>query len=340
MTRFVGVGHVREIVAKVGLPEAYRRLAAYLEDDFARWPEFDKRERIPAFSSNGVIELMPIANNDLYGFKYVNGHPGNPLRNLPTVAAFGALARMDTGLPIFLSEMTLATALRTAATSAVAAKFLARKNAETMAFIGLGAQSEFQALAFNTLLDIRQARIFDIDARAVAKFIRNLTDMGLEIIPCASAAEATSEADIITTATADKTRAALLSSDTVSPGTHINAIGGDCPGKSEIGMDLLLRSSIFIEFEPQTRIEGEIQYLAPEHPVTELWQVIIGKEPGRTSETQITLFDSVGFALEDFSVLRLLHDLSLETGIGDDIDLIAHPKDPKDLFALLRAGGV
>ncbi len=336
MTRFVGVGHVRKIVAQIGLSETYRRLAIYLEDDFARWPEFDKRERIPSYSANGVIELMPIADSNLYGFKYVNGHPGNPRLDLPTVAAFGALARPDTGLPIFLSEMTLATALRTAATSAVAAKALARKNARTMAFIGLGAQSEFQASAFNSLLGIRQARIFDIDARAIAKFVANLAEMGIEIVPCANAAEATLDADIVTTATADKTRAALLSSDTVSPGVHINAIGGDCPGKSEIAQDLLLRSSIFVEFEPQTRIEGEIQYLSPEHPVTELWQVITGRKPGRTGETQITLFDSVGFALEDLSVLRLLYDLSLETGIGDDIDLIAHPKDPKNLFALLK----
>ncbi len=335
MTRFIGVEHVRRIVTATGLTQFYRLLAGYLEADFRRWPEFAKRERIGAYSPGGVIELMPIADAALYGFKYVNGHPGNPGRNLPTVTAFGALAQMDTGIPVLLSEMTLATALRTAATSALATKYLARPDSSTMALIGLGAQAEFQATAFNAILGIRQVRAFDIDIRAISKFVRNLSGTDIEIVPCANAAEAASGADILTTATADKTRAILLGSDMVAPGAHINAIGGDCPGKSEIDEDLLLRSRIVVEYELQTRIEGEIQYLALDHPVTELWEIIVGKEPGRTDAAQITLFDSVGFALEDFSVLRLLNDLSAETSIGDKIDLIAHPEEPKNLFQLL-----
>jgi ornithine cyclodeaminase len=123
----------------------------------------------------------------------------------------------------------------------------------------------------------------------------------------------------------------------VGAGTHLNAVGGDCPGKTELARDILLRAEIFVEYAPQTRLEGEIQQLSANHPVTELWEVIAGRKPGRRSQRAVTIFDAVGFAIEDFSVLRLLRDLADEMEIDDEIDLIARPADPKNLFALLRA---
>ncbi|TGV62131.1 ornithine cyclodeaminase, partial [Mesorhizobium sp. M00.F.Ca.ET.149.01.1.1] len=114
--------------------------------------------------------------------------------------------------------------------------------------------------------------------------------------------------DIITTVTADKQYATILTDNMVGSGVHINAVGGDCPGKTELHRDILLRSDIFVEFPPQTRIEGEIQQLDADHPVTELWQVMTGQAEGRKAPEQITLFDSVGFATEDFSALRYVRD--------------------------------
>lgn len=94
----------------------------------------------------------------------------------------------------------------------------------------------------------------------------------------------------------------------VGAGVHINAIGGDCPGKTELHRDILLRAETFVEYPPQTRIEGEIQQMDPDYPVTELWKVINGQVRGRLDDRQITLFDSVGFAIEDFSALRYIRD--------------------------------
>ncbi len=126
----------------------------------------------------------------------------------------------------------------------------------------------------------------------------------------------------------------------VGAGVHINAIGGDCPGKTELHRDILMRSDIFVEYPPQTRIEGEIQALDPDHSVTELWQVITGQVPGRSSERQITLFDSVGFATEDFSALRYVRDQLERTGHYIELDLLADPDDPRDLFGMInRAKG-
>ncbi|MEO0665640.1 MAG: ornithine cyclodeaminase, partial [Pseudomonadota bacterium] len=118
-------------------------------------------------------------------------------------------------------------------------------------------------------------------------------------------------------------------------GVHINAIGGDCPGKTELHRDILLRSDIFVEYPPQTRIEGEIQQLDADHPVTELWQVITGQTEGRRDARQITLFDSVGFATEDFSALRYVHARLQDTGHFAELDMIADPDDPRDLFGMV-----
>src|SRR3546814_11648694 len=95
----------------------------------------------------------------------------------------------------------------------------------------------------------------------------------------------------------------------VGAGIHINAIGGDCPGKTELHRDILARARTFVEFEPQTRIEGEIQQMGADYPVTEFWQVLRGDADGRDDASQITLFDSVGFAIEDFSALRYIHEI-------------------------------
>ncbi|MGH6760654.1 MAG: ornithine cyclodeaminase [Phyllobacterium sp.] len=336
MVQFVGTQNIIDLIAEIGLDTLYPRLVDYIEQDFIRWNEFDKCPRVASHSRNGVIELMPASDHDLYGFKFVNGHPQNPAHGLQTVTAFGVLANMQTGYPEFLSEMTISTALRTAATSVMAAKYLARKDARTMALVGLGAQSEFQALAFRTVLGIDRLQVFDIDPATCDKFTGNMSQAGIQITRCNSAEEAVLGADIITTVTADKKFATILSDNMVGAGVHLNAVGGDCPGKTELHRDILLRSDIFVEFPPQTRIEGEIQQLEPDHEVTELWEVIAGKKPGRASDKQITLFDSVGFAIEDFSTLRLIRDLVQNTQFFSDIDLIADPPDPRDLFGLLK----
>ena len=338
MVQFVDVRNVVDLVAEVGAEPLLLGLAGYIEDDFRRWPVFEKRPRVASHSREGVIELMPVSDGEHYAFKYVNGHPANASTGLQTVAAFGMLADVSTGYPLFLSEMTIMTALRTAATSALAAKYLARRDSKTMAMIGLGAQSEFQALAFRALLGVRMLRVFDIDAGATAKFVRNLAPLGFSIRRTASVGEAASGADIITTATADKRKATILKDDMVGRRVHINAVGGDCPGKTELDRKILKRAEVFVEYAPQTRIEGEIQQMEPDFPVTELWQVVTGGAQGRRTAGQVTLFDSVGFAIEDFSALRFLRDHVRGTRHVSALDLLPEPRDPRDLYGLIAGG--
>ena len=332
---FVSVDHMLRLINQIGISNILKGLAEHIQADFKRWPDFDKTPRVASHSAEGVIELMPTSDGQTYGFKYVNGHPKNTREGLQTVTAFGLLADVYTGYPVLLSEMTLLTALRTAATSAMVAKHLAPKGATTMAMIGNGAQSEFQCLAFQAVCGIDTVRLYDIDANATAKAARNLAGTGLTVIPCTSPEQAIEGAQIITTCTADKQYATILTDNMVGAGVHINAIGGDCPGKTELHRDILLRSSIFVEYPEQTRIEGEIQQLEPDYPVTELWQVILGQTTGRTDDRQITLFDSVGFAIEDFSALRYIRDQIAIHAHYVDLDMLADPDDPRDLFGMV-----
>ncbi|QCJ00300.1 ornithine cyclodeaminase [Agrobacterium larrymoorei] len=332
---FVSVDHMMKLVLKVGIDTFLRELADVIEEDFLRWETFDKTPRVASHSQEGVIELMPTSDGTLYGFKYVNGHPKNTREGRQTVTAFGVLSDVGNGYPMLLSEMTILTALRTAATSAAAARHLSRDGARSMAIIGNGAQSEFQARAFKAILGVDQLRLYDIDPSASQKCYANLQGLGFSITICDSAEQAVEGADIITTVTADKQYATILTDNMVGPGVHINAIGGDCPGKTELHRDILLRSDIFVEYPPQTRVEGEIQQLDEDHPVIELWQVMAGKVKGRKDERQITLFDSVGFAIEDFSALRYVRSKLVETGLFEELDLLADPDEPRDLYGML-----
>ena len=340
MTTLLTTHDIARIVAAHGLPQVLRRMEVAITADFRRWADFDKVARVASHSRTGVIELMPVADAVQYSFKYVNGHPNNGLMGLPTVMAFGVLADVATGQPTHLSELTITTAMRTAATSVMAARALARPDSRAMALIGNGAQSEFQALAFHHLLGISTLRLFDTDAAATAKLVSNLRSVpGLNLQVCANIEEAVRGADIVTTVTADKRNAVILHADLLEPGMHINAVGGDCPGKTELHASVLNAARVFVEYEPQTRIEGDLQQMPADFAVTELWRVLLGQAVGRVQASDITVFDSVGFALEDFSALRLMAEMAAGLGLGQVVDLIPAMANPKDLYAQLSTAG-
>ena len=336
MVQYAGVADVARLVARTGADAFLLGLVDAIEADFRRWDAFEKTPRLASHSPSGVIELMPISDGAHYAFKYVNGHPANTGAGLLTVTGLGVLADVATGYPVFLCEMTLATALRTAATSVLAARHLARADSRTMALVGLGAQSEFQAMAFRAALGIDRLRVHDIDPAATAKFRANLRGSGLDIAVAANAADAVRSADIVTTATALKAHVHVLSRAMIEPGMHLNAIGGDCPGKTELDPAILRGASVFVEFLDQARVEGEIQQMPPDFPATELWRVLAGAAPGRAHAEEVTVFDSVGFAIEDFSTLRYLRDLANRTGLCSTLDLVPDLADPRNLFALLE----
>ncbi len=333
--KVISVRDMQKLIAAIGIESFLDRLIDTLEYDFSRWHQFRKSPRHATHYAQGVIELMPCADDRYYTFKYVNGHPGNTSIGKLSVVAIGQISDALTGYPLLLAEMTLLTAFRTAATSALAAKYLARPNAETLAIIGTGAQAEFQVVGFVRLFPLKTIRFYDKDPAAMAKFARNLKAYGIALSPCGTIQEAVRHADIVITATAAYGRQRLFTLQDIAPGTHINAIGCDCPGKTELPSELLDVAKIVVEYLPQSLVEGEVQQCGAGRVHAELWELVTGSKPGRESDDEITLFDSVGFALEDYSALRLIFQLASEYALGLELDLLPAPDDAKDLMGLL-----
>ena len=153
---------------------------------------------------------------------------------------------------------------------------------------------------------------------------------------CANAAEAVRGAQIVTTLTADKANAAINTPEMVEPGMHINAVGGDSPGKTELHLGVLAAAAVLVAFKPQTRVEGDLQQMPADFAVTEFWRVLVGQAPGCTRAAQVRVFDSVGFALEDFSALTWMGETASELGLGALLQLLPRAADPKNLFEVLN----
>lgn len=334
MIRVITVADIRKLIHTVTLKQVFLELIEQLKKDFARWEEFKKSPRHAIHVPDGIIELMPIADREYYSFKYVNGHPNNPKYKKQTVVAFGALCKVENGYPQLISEMTVLTAIRTAAVSALASQYLARKEIKTFGIIGTGAQSEFQTLAHHFALGVKEVYYFDLDLSAMDKFERNLEPYGLKLIRCKNGKSVLDQSDLITTATAKPGHHKVLEAAWVKPGIHINKIGGDSPGKTELDPLLLKKCKIVVELLEQTKVEGEIQQAdVPIHAA--LWELVAHKKKGRETATDITLFDSVGFALEDFSALKLIDRLATEHNVGHLLDMIPQTPDPKNLFGVI-----
>jgi ornithine cyclodeaminase len=328
------------LVKKHGLENFLRGLMEQLRNDFSRWNEFTKMPRPCMHVEGGVLELMPICDDTYYSYKYVNCHPKNPETGLMTVVATGQLSRVDTGYPLMFSEMTVLTALRTAATTAIATDLMSRKNSRVLSLIGNGAQSEFLTTAICMVRDITEVRLHDIDESATDKFIKNMSGSALKITKCRSAEEAVQGADIITTCTACKAHVDVIKDDWIKNGVHLNGIGGDTVGKTELDFKILDRSRIVVEYFDQSIIEGEIQRYSPEVAKqkvhAELHELIKGLKNGRESETEITMYDSVGIGLEDYSALRYTYELAQKHDFGEEKNFTPVLENPKNLISLLR----
>jgi len=341
-TKIITLRNVADIVQTVGYLEFNKGLIAVLQREFARWELFDKTARLPFYKNDGVMELMPICGPEMFSYKYVNGHPNNPSLNKLTVVGSGLLAQNSTGEPQLIAEMTLLTALRTGATSAMVSTYLARSNSTKFGIIGCGSQSEFQFLAHVGLFPLQQVYYFDTDTKAMQKFVENVRTVpetkNIDFIACTSAQQVCLNSDIITTCTAFAGSQEIIHSSWLQAGHHVNAIGGDSPHKTELEAGVLTKANkLVVEFFEQTVHEGEIQNLENPQDVVyaELWEIITTKKLARESDTEITVFDGVGFALEDYCVLVYMNELSEKLGIFTELDMVPELENPKNLFGLL-----
>ena len=238
--------------------------------------------------------------------------PNNPVRHsLPTIQGLLLLFDAEDGRPLAVMDSIEITVLRTAAATAVAAEQLARKDANTVAVCGCGVQAGAQLLALSKVLPVRQAFAFDADPSRARWFAEN-TDLGFEITPVRTLADATLHSDVVVTCTTS--RRAFLGPADVRNGTFIAAVGADNPEKQEIEPALLARSKVVADILEQCASIGDLHHaiaagaMKREDVYAELGELAAGKKIGRASEDEITIFDSTGTAFQDAAAAVLVYN--------------------------------
>mgnify|MGYP001123999659 CR=1 FL=1 len=278
---------------------------------------------------NGVTLFMPayLADDDAMAMKIVSVFNDNPGKGLPLIHAAVIVVDAETGAPEAMLDGTYLTALRTGAASGAATELLARRDARVAAIFGAGAQGRTQLEAMCAIRPIDQAWIYDIDreqAETVAEEMSEVLDLSVEVAD--TPACAASRADVICTATTSSSP--VLSDADVRPGTHINAIGAYTPDMQEIPPETILRAKVVIDHHEAALAEaGDLLIpigegvITVDHIHAELGEVIAGDKAGRETAEELTLFKSVGVAVQDVAAAAAALKAAREMGLGREIDL-------------------
>lgn len=285
-----------------------------VEDGFEEYSEGEAKMPpkiyldLPEF--NGDFRAMPAYVSGCAGVKWVNVHPDNKEKDVPTVMAKIILSDPETGENLACIEGTRLTNYRTGAAGGIAAKYLAREGSDSLGLVGLGEQAKTQLMAVSEVFDLKKVLIFDVDENAVKDFKNSFDGFNFE----EASLEEVMAADIVSTTT--PVRSPIIKKEWVSPGTHINAIGADAEGKQEIDPQLLVKNGvkIIVDDIEQTTHSGEINVAYNEGLIDEkdiyanLPDVVAGKKPGRQSREEITIFDSTGLAIQDVATARIVYE--------------------------------
>jgi alanine dehydrogenase len=270
---------------------------------------------------NGDLRTMPayLETEDISGVKIVNVHPDNPQKGLPTVMALFVLVSTSTGAPLAVMDATYITDVRTGAAGGIAAKYLARRDSKIVGMIGVGAQARTQLLALAEVFDIEQVKATSKTCRECERFKESMEKQtGCEVVIVDI--EEACNCDILVTTT--PVRKPIIKNEWIREGTHINAIGADAEGKEELDPMILKRSKIIVDDVAQAAHSGEINVPLKQGIITienihaSLGEVIAGKKQGRTSEREITIFDSTGLAIQDVATANLAYQRAREQHIG------------------------
>jgi len=279
---------------------------------------------------NGDHRFMPayLEKLDIAGVKIVNTHPENRRKyGLPTVAGIIVLAKPETGQLLAILDATWITVVKTAAASAVATKYLARKDAETLGLVGAGLQAIAHLEALAQVAKLREVNVWSRTRETAEKFIKRMKKQHSEMkfTIAKDLREAVENSDVVATVT--PSRQPIVMADWVKPGTHINAMGADAPGKQELSPGILSKAKIVVDDLEHCSHSGEINVplaqglISKEDIYGEIGEIVLGRKPGRTSPSEITVFASTGVAIQDIAVAQIVHRKAVMQGFGTKIDL-------------------
>lgn len=273
---------------------------------------------------NGEVDVKPAYIQDIEcaGVKFAGGYWDNPKNyNLPSVISVIILTDGRNGVPLSIMDGTIIGSHRTGAAGGVGAKWLARKDSKEAAIIGTGNQGQMQLMALLEVLPITRVKTWSRNPQHAIKFALEMSKRyGIEVVSADSAKSAVQTADIIVTAT--PATGPIISKDWVRPGTHINAIGADMPGKQELDPMIFKSAKTIVDYKPQCIEIGEIQHaikmgiLKESDIYAEIGEVISGKKKGRENPDEITVFDSTGIGIQDVSTAYSVYRKAKEQNIG------------------------
>jgi alanine dehydrogenase len=292
--------------------------------------EMPLRTTIRPKDFGGTFLVMPafIGGMRALGLKVVTVYPKNPERfGLPTILATIMLNDPETGAPLAVMDGAYVTAMRTGAVSGVATKYLARRDANVAGIFGAGVQARTQLWAIAEARQLTRAKVFDIDSKRADQFCKEMSEkLGIEVVRSGSAEDTIKGSHIIATATTSKTP--IFEGRWLEPGMHVNGIGSHSPDARELDTETIRRCKIVVDQrEAASKEAGDLMTPVAEGAITwesihaELGEIVTGRKPARTSESEITLFKSVGLALQDISTAQMVYQLAKERHVGKNIDI-------------------
>jgi len=274
--------------------------------------------------AEGVFLFMPayLERESSFGTKIISVFPGNPSLGLSTLQAIYLLHDPTTGELLVLMDGILLTAMRTGATSAVATKYLSRENSETLGIIGTGAQAPFQAEAVCQVRPIQRILVYDREQERAENFSKKVfKNLQIPVKVMATSREVVIGSDILVTVTTSALP--VFDGRDLKTGSHINAVGAYTPEMREVDEMTVRKSKIVVDtYEGCMAEAGDLLIpmrdgkLCQDNIYADLGEIVLGQKPGRIRDDEITLFESVGFALEDLVTARLAYQRAKEKGMG------------------------
>ncbi|MFD4636531.1 ornithine cyclodeaminase family protein [Lentzea sp. NPDC058436] len=332
---------VLAVIERVGRTELMNRIISRLHLGLAR-SHAEGREPSPPRGGfvrqdplPGVTEWMPHHDvGESITIKTISYSPANPRKfGLPTIT--GTVARFDdkTGTMIALADGVVLTAMRTGAASAVASRILAHPDSSTVGLIGTGTQAVTQLHALSLVLPIRRALVWDLDPGHSASLARRTDFLGIDVVQ-SDPRTILAESDVITTATSVGVgEGPVVPDGACRPHLHLNAVGSDLIGKTELPKSLLERALVVPDHPAQALMEGECQQLTSDQIGPGLAALCHDPAAYQHARDTLTVFDSTGFALEDHLALDTLIEAALEAGVGSRVSLEYQPADPLDPYS-------
>lgn len=343
-TLILTAADLRQLVHAVGLDDLLDMVTQCLRSGFqaARSGQFQTLPRSGFFDSEpatGLLEWMPGRDSRRTTVKIVGYHPDNPASDKPTILSVAAAFENESGHIAAVADATFLTALRTGAASAIAADVLARADSETVGLIGCGAQAVSQVHALSKIRPLKRVLLYDVDKAIESSFASRIAplDLGL-VVESAPLESLVGSCDILVTCTSVAPEAGPVfpSHFSYRPGLHVNAVGSDFPGKTEIPKALLEQAFICADYPAQCLEEGECQQLdssAIDCDLAELW---CRASTFRDQRAALTVFDSTGWALEDHFALAVFVEQATRLGLGNWMEIEAVARDPHNPYGFLE----